>query len=343
MENNIEKAEKLEVKSLRLSQSVDAKIKELAGEHGNVNGLIEYLLTLNEKENNVIKYTDYKANIESFNVLLSKLDSSFMGIIETSSNASEFARAEVAKELDANKEVIADLLEVKKQNAAVIDKLNFLVSEERSEKEKYERESERLLDINEKNTDIISSKKNEILMLSSELNKYKKFADENATLISSISKLEEDNKILKNTLAEYDLKVKSLNNESSVDKSKIEDLKIQLTELKSEIKLNKDYSKEVETAYKAELKELSKAHKDELERVNNSYESKLDREIDSITRSANKEIDLIKRDAVITEHKLLSDISILQEKYKMMTEKLNKYKNEIARYELENKKDDKVK
>ena len=337
MENNNEKIEKLEVKSLRLSPSVDAKIKELAGDYGNVNGFIEYLLTLNEKENNAIKYPDFKANIEAFSVLLSKLDKSFMSIIETGANAAQFAKEEVSKELENNQNIIADLITKNKDLSATVDKLEGSLSQIKIEKDNLTIENTRLSDLNNKNEEIAESKKNEVLTLSGELSKYKKYADENITLSEEnrefkdlINKLNSD---LNKVKSDIELKDKEI----AADKIKEEELKNQITELKAEIKVYKGNIKDLEKENKAEIKALEKAHKDEITRLNEMFNTKLEREIERVTTAATKEVELQNREFKLKEEQLKFNTNKLQEKLNETSIVLDATKQELQQVKAKNK------
>lgn len=337
MENNIEKGEKLEVKSLRLSPSVDAKIKELAGDYGNVNAFIEYLLTLNEKENNAIKYPDFKANIEAFSVLLSKLDRAYMSVVEVGANAAQFAREEVSKEMESQRQTISDLQEKNKglSNSLELAKSQLTMAE--TAKGIAQMENETLTNINKKNDDLIESLKKEIAKLREDLEQQEMFKNENEQLKEEINSMMEDQQALIDHNKSLEIESKELHSTVAGLKTQEEMLKNNIAELNIEMKVYKGTAKELEKEHKLEIKELEKVHKEDIKRLNEEFNAKLEREIERVTTSAAKEVELQNREFKLKEEQLKFNIEKLQEKLNETSIILNATSQELKQIKAKNK------
>lgn len=268
-ENENEKTvEKLDPKTYRVTQTLDNRIKQEAAAFQNTNAFLEHLLSLHDKENNSVKYPDYKANIESFSVLLSKLDSAYMAVIETGANASKFAREQVSKEIESLKQTILDLQE---KNKELNNKINLNESNAAKNKVTLDETlnlNKNLEEINKKNTEIIETSKNQILYLTAELEKNKAFAEENKELNIKITKLKEDYNSILNAKTEL---------ENAVTQGHIkEELQLkQIAELKAEIKVYKDNIKELNAEHKQEVKDINAEFKEEIKGINLEHKEEI--------------------------------------------------------------------
>lgn len=245
----------MKTRSIRASEEVLNKFKEVSESFDNQSDCLEQLITAYELNNSKGTLTDLKADISDFESHINSIQQSYIHILELNSNTEERIRQEFKRQLDSKDNTIIDL---QKQISEAKEKvINADAALEEINAKLDDKETEFELERN-KNADLyitINQLKSEISQQEETIFLLKERIPETKELEKKVAELEKD-------IAEKDIKIKA-----DAEAIQQTELKLKASEKSMEIAL-KETKLNLQEEYQAKIENINAAHNSEISRFN---------------------------------------------------------------------------
>lgn len=283
--------------SFRVNEEDIEKFKEFAQQNGfNQAEAFKSMMNTVEIAKAKEQIKDRAKEIETFQDLNNRLVNMFLNSLELNMTSEERIRETFSKELNSKDNIIKDLQEKvdtlndglksasKAEDEAIKENITLQKSLDKAEKELFAKENS------------IKSLEDQLATLNEIVTEFKSYKSINTKLEDENKKLKENHTIEKAAIKELNLQIKNITEQRDFFKKQIDELKHQNSVVEQNLGAKESY-------YKADIKELKEKYDKKLEELEEKYDKKL--------KEKTKEL----------EERFKEKISSLEEKHKFEIEK----------------------